>query len=116
MWELAPSLAGPLDQSSSDHIIIILAWLRQYACDDKFIRMITPMQSRMARAALGWSTTDLAEKAQVGPATVNRFETQARVPIPATLAAIRRAFEAAGVVFSEHSVAEVRHGRKGAKK
>lgn len=28
----------------------------------------------MARAALGWSTVDLAEKAQVGVNTVNRIE------------------------------------------
>ena len=37
--------------------------------------MMTPMQSKMARVALGWSTSDLADKAQVGKATVSRFET-----------------------------------------
>jgi transcriptional regulator with XRE-family HTH domain len=70
--------------------------------------MITPVQSKMARVALGWTTSDLAEKAQVSAVTVNRFETMARKPIPATLAAIRRAFEDAGVVFTERGVDDVR--------
>lgn len=69
--------------------------------------MLTPMQSKMARAALGWSTRDLAAKAHVGSATVNRFETEARQMIPATRAAIRRAFEDAGIVFSEHGIADL---------
>lgn len=61
--------------------------------------MVTPIQSKMARAALGWSTRDLAERAQVGPATVNRFETEALETSPATVEAIRRAFVTAGVEF-----------------
>ena len=53
----------------------------------------------MARAAVGWSTRDLAERAKVGATTVNRFEVEARVPINSTLAAMKRAFEAAGIEF-----------------
>lgn len=53
----------------------------------------------MARAALGWTVKRLATGAQVGTATINRFELGQAVPIPATLAAIRRALEAAGVEF-----------------
>jgi ribosome-binding protein aMBF1 (putative translation factor) len=60
---------------------------------------ITAIQSKMARAALGWSTGDLAREAQVGIATVNRFETGQAIPINATLAAIKRALEAGGVEF-----------------
>lgn len=60
---------------------------------------MTPMQSRMARAALGWSTTELARAAKVGISTVNRFETDQATPIPSTLSALRQAFEAAGVIF-----------------
>jgi predicted transcriptional regulator len=33
-----------------------------------------PIQCRMARTALGWSTQDLAREADVGVNTVNRFE------------------------------------------
>ncbi|WP_408903995.1 helix-turn-helix domain-containing protein [Rhodopila sp.] len=53
----------------------------------------------MARVALGWSAAKLAGAAKVGVATVNRFESGAATPIPATLAAIERALEAAGVEF-----------------
>ena len=70
--------------------------------------MISAVQSRMARAALGWSTRDLSERAQVGVATINRFETEARTPIPATMAAIQRAFEAAGVEFTNGDAPGVR--------
>lgn len=55
----------------------------------------------MARAALGWSVRDLAKIAEVGVATVNRFEMGHAIPIPATLTAMQRAMEAAGVSFTE---------------
>ena len=55
----------------------------------------------MARAALGWGVRDLASKASVGVSTVTRFEGGYRDPIPATLAAIQRAFEAAGIEFTD---------------
>jgi transcriptional regulator with XRE-family HTH domain len=53
----------------------------------------------MARAALRWSLLVLAERAQVGATTINRFETDQTTPNRATLAAIQRAFEDAGIVF-----------------
>jgi transcriptional regulator with XRE-family HTH domain len=59
---------------------------------------MTPMQCRMARAALEWSTTDLARAAAVGPATVNRFETGRDARI-STVEKLRAALEAAGVLF-----------------
>lgn len=62
------------------------------------------MQCRMARAALNWSTKELAEKARVGMATVARFERGDASTIPATLAAIQRALEAAGVEFIDRGV------------
>jgi transcriptional regulator with XRE-family HTH domain len=53
----------------------------------------------MARAALGWGVRDLALEARVGTMTVSRFESGQANPIPATLAAIQRALEAAGIEF-----------------
>lgn len=52
----------------------------------------------MARAALGWSTQDLAKNARVGVNTVNRFEAgqDARV---SSVDKMRAAMEAAGVEF-----------------
>jgi transcriptional regulator with XRE-family HTH domain len=63
--------------------------------------MITSEQSRMARGALNWSVETLAKAANVGEATVRRFEQGRAVPIPATLEAMQRALEAAGVIFVE---------------
>jgi len=56
------------------------------------------IQCRMARAALKWSTQDLAEKAGVGANTVNRFEdgSDARM---SSVDKMRAAFEAAGIEF-----------------
>ena len=60
--------------------------------------MLTPIQIRMARAALGWGVRDLAKKAGLAPNTVSRFENGfgARVE---TLALIERAFDKEGVIF-----------------
>jgi transcriptional regulator with XRE-family HTH domain len=58
----------------------------------------------MARAALGWNVRDLGRIADVAPTTVNRFEMGRAIPIPATMAAIQRAFEAAGIKFIENGV------------
>ncbi len=65
--------------------------------------MLTPEQSRMGRAAIRWTVRDLAEKSQVGVTTINRFETGQAESNPATLAALRRALEVAGVEFIEEN-------------
>ena len=52
----------------------------------------------MARAALGWGTRDLAQKANVSPDTIARLERGERLRF-ATIEAIRTAFEAAGIEF-----------------
>jgi transcriptional regulator with XRE-family HTH domain len=59
---------------------------------------MTPEQCRMARASLKWSIDDLAEAANVGRATVARYEngTDAK---PETVDAIRSALRGAGIHF-----------------
>ena len=52
----------------------------------------------MARAALDWSTTDLARAANVGMNPVNRFETGRDARI-STVEKLRSALEVAGVAF-----------------
>lgn len=59
-------------------------------------------QSRMARAATGLGVRELAEAAGVSPNTVARLERGEDLR-PATVAAIRAAFEAAGVDFIEEN-------------
>src|SRR5882762_1024939 len=61
--------------------------------------MISADQCRGACAMLRWSTIELSRAAQVGQATVNRFERTEGETIPATIAAMQRALEAAGVEF-----------------
>ena len=64
---------------------------------------MVPAQSRAARGLLGWSQQQLAEAACIGIVTVRQFENNAAQPRGATLDVMRRAFEAAGVVFVEEN-------------
>lgn len=53
----------------------------------------------MARAALGWGIRDLAREANVGVATVTRFENDQVGANSATIEAIQRTLEVGGVEF-----------------
>lgn len=63
--------------------------------------MITSDQIRAARALLRWSADDLARHANIGVATIRRFELQEGVPSGQVriLEAVKSALEAAGVEF-----------------
>ena len=63
--------------------------------------MISAAQIRAARGLLGISATELAERSGVDWATVQRFESAAGVPKSrsGTIARVKDALEAAGVVF-----------------
>jgi transcriptional regulator with XRE-family HTH domain len=56
---------------------------------------IVPVQSWMARMALGWGVRDLACAAEVSPATVKRFECGESLRV-VTVEMIQRALENAG--------------------
>lgn len=60
---------------------------------------MTPVQLRMARAALRLDIDEIAQKAGVNRQTVMRIEAEVGTPRPATVAALQRALEAAGVRF-----------------
>lgn len=62
---------------------------------------LTSLQCRMARVGLRWSVLDLASIAHVGHSTINRFENEQTRSNASTRAALRRAFEEAGVEFIE---------------
>jgi transcriptional regulator with XRE-family HTH domain len=64
---------------------------------------MTPTQSRMARAALKWSLSDLAEKAGVGRATVARFELGEGETGADTLDKLQKALTDAGADFTRRA-------------
>jgi hypothetical protein len=57
-----------------------------------------PVQSKMARTALGWGIRDAAKAARCSTETVMRLEHGARLR-PATIARIRAGYERAGIEF-----------------
>ena len=62
--------------------------------------MITGRQVRAARALLGWKQETLADNAQVALTALKRFESERELGThEATRDKIRRALDAAGVVF-----------------
>jgi transcriptional regulator with XRE-family HTH domain len=74
---------------------------------------ITNRQCRMARAALGWSTRELAKYSHVGATTISRFES-GKPANPSTLTLLRQTFEAAGIEFTNGEAPGVRlHPREG---
>ena len=69
--------------------------------------MVTGVQIRMARAALGWGVRDLAANAGVNANTVTRIENGADA-LAGTLTKIQTALEAAGVEFTNGEAPGVR--------
>jgi transcriptional regulator with XRE-family HTH domain len=63
---------------------------------------LLPIQCKMARTALGLGVRDIAERAGVSPNTIARLERGEEMRV-ATVAAIRAALEAAGVIFVEEN-------------
>ncbi|MGC2415259.1 MAG: helix-turn-helix transcriptional regulator [Stellaceae bacterium] len=61
--------------------------------------MMSPEQSRAARAWLGWSQGELAKRANVSLSTVHDFERSQRTPTANNLGSIRRAIEAEGIML-----------------
>ena len=64
--------------------------------------MISRVQVRMARAALGWSVRDLASRAGLAANTVSRFENGSDA-YGETLTKIQRSFEQAGIIFIDEN-------------
>jgi transcriptional regulator with XRE-family HTH domain len=64
--------------------------------------MLQPSQIRAARALLGWHQSELAEKAGIGLATIQRLERASDGVLMAhvsTLVKLVDCFEAAGIIF-----------------
>ena len=61
--------------------------------------MITPVQVKMARVALGLGVRDLAAAADVAPSTIMRFESGRGGLQARTLDRVQRTLEAGGISF-----------------
>lgn len=62
---------------------------------------ISPRQCRAARAWLGWTQNELAEKAGVFEATVTSFESGHRKTLRSSILALKVALTGAGFQFDE---------------
>jgi transcriptional regulator with XRE-family HTH domain len=56
-------------------------------------------QCKAARALVGWTQQQLAAEARVGVVTIHQFETGVSQPRRATVDAIKRTLEVAGIEF-----------------
>jgi ribosome-binding protein aMBF1 (putative translation factor) len=75
----------------------------EIATENSYLSRMSPEQCRAARGWLGWSQAGLAAKANVSLSTVRDFEKGRHAPIAATLAAMQRVLEAAGVEFIDEA-------------
>ena len=75
---------------------------------------IKPRQCAAARALLGWTQAQLAERANIGISTVADFERGARLPIGAVMYCIRMTLLEAGIEKEALDLFDV-FGRKQAK-
>jgi transcriptional regulator with XRE-family HTH domain len=64
--------------------------------------MITRVQIKMARAALGWGVRDLAAKAGLAANTISRYENGADA-LGETLLKIQRVLEQEGIIFIDEN-------------
>src|SRR6516165_5904285 len=74
----------------------------------RMAKKISSAQMRAARALIRWTALDLAHASKVGVATIRRAEViDGEIPVTlANEAAIRRAFETAGIEFIEDNEGE----------
>jgi transcriptional regulator with XRE-family HTH domain len=63
--------------------------------------MLTAVQCKMARAALGWGVRDLAARSGVATNTITRFENGRTGTNVSTLNLLKMTFEKAGVRFTD---------------
>ncbi|WP_246663244.1 PAS domain-containing protein [Rhizobium sp. WL3] len=70
---------------------------------------LTPMQIRAGRAMLQWTLEDLSRESGVSVSSIRRIEAEGeRTTRPASLVAIRNAFEREGLIFSEDNAVSLR--------
>lgn len=66
---------------------------------EHIVPIITPLQMKLARTAVGLGVRELAAQATVAPSTVQRFESGRGDMHARTLDRVQRVLEEAGVIF-----------------
>jgi len=61
--------------------------------------LLTPVQIKMARVAVGLGVRELAEAAEVAPSTISRFESDKGGLQARTLDRIQKVLEKRGIIF-----------------
>ncbi len=74
---------------------------------DGYVASMIPAQCRAARGLLNWSEDRLASATGIKLSVVRDFESEKPVP-RLTAQVLQRAFEAAGIEFSDHGAPGVR--------
>jgi DNA-binding XRE family transcriptional regulator len=78
---------------------ICLIWVAMSNKTYDVISFFSPALCRAARGLVGWSQSELAEKARVGRSTVADFERGSRTPVYNNMAAMMDALVAEGIEF-----------------
>ncbi|MER8433684.1 helix-turn-helix domain-containing protein [Mesorhizobium caraganae] len=71
--------------------------------------LLSADQLRAARSLLNWSRVRLGAKANLSEMTISDFENGVRKPRPRNIAAMRQAFEDAGIVFTVEGTPSLPH-------
>jgi transcriptional regulator with XRE-family HTH domain len=71
--------------------------------------LLSADQLRAARSLLNWSRVRLGAKANLSEMTISDFENGVRKPRPHNIAAMRQAFEDAGIVFTVEGTPSLAH-------
>jgi transcriptional regulator with XRE-family HTH domain len=82
-----------------DRLSINVGNLDLFVPETNLLSMLSSEQCHAARALLGWTQEELAERAGVSRSTVRGFENGQHEPHRASAAMIRTALEQAGVVL-----------------
>jgi transcriptional regulator with XRE-family HTH domain len=70
--------------------------------------MMTPLQCKLGRTALGWTVRQLAQKAKVSANTVSRFESGKTEAQPSTVTVMQQALELEGIEFTNGDAPGIR--------
>lgn len=84
------------------NLSVIIKYQKVFFRDIIGVSLLSASQIRAARALLGWSGQDLADKCEISIKTLRRYEPQIGIPVGNTkvLITIQKVFEDQGIEFT----------------